>query len=280
MEWMQRELAQGKEIVRKGLEDQSLFSYAFLKPESQEASEDIRSIVVVLFPYYAGEKEGNLSLYCRGLDYHVVTKRYLEPVAKTLQTYMGSELRCEIYADTGPLADRYLALRAGLGFIGRNQMLIHPRYGSYFFIAYMTFNAAFEADEPLQKGPSECMNCGRCISSCPGKALQLDGSFRAERCRSGITQKKGELQPWEMEIFYRDALIFGCDVCQQVCPHNQKLPLSPIPEFTENRIDVLTEEDLKGLSKKQFLQKYPDRAFTWRGPEVLRRNIRWMNEKK
>lgn len=279
MEWMQRELAQGKEIIRKGLEDQSLFSYAFLSPQPQEASEDIRSIVVVLFPYYAGDKKGNLSLYCRGLDYHVVTKQRLEPVAKALQACLGSELHYGIYADTGPLADRYLALRAGLGFIGRNQMLIHPQYGSYFFIAYMTFNAVFEPDVLPAAGRSECIGCGRCISHCPGGALQPDGGFRAERCRSGITQKKGELEPWELEIFYRDSLIFGCDVCQQVCPHNQQVPLSPIREFTEDRIDFLREEDLEGLSKKQFLQKYPDRAFTWRGPEVLRRNLRWLKEK-
>lgn len=283
MEWMQRELAQGKEMIRKQLEKQGLFSYAFLEPQPQEASEQIRSIVVVLFPYYAGEQKGNLSVYCRGRDYHVVVPKYLKPVGEALQTILGSELSYNVYADTGPLADRYLALRAGLGFVGRNQMLIHPQYGSYFFIAYMTFNAPFEPDAAgLQEGSKEvqCLQCGRCVASCPGGALQKDGSFLAERCRSGITQKKGELEPWELAIFYQDSLIFGCDICQQVCPHNQNVPRSFIKEFTEDRIDSLTEEELEGLSRKQFLQKYPDRAFTWRGPEILRRNLKLMREKK
>lgn len=283
MEWMQRELAQGKEMIRKQLEEQGLFSYAFLKPQPQEASEDIRSIVVVLFPYYAGEHKGNISMYCRGLDYHVVVPKYLKPIGEAVKDRLGKDLSYGVYADTGPLADRYLALRAGLGFVGRNQMLIHPQYGSYFFIAYMTFNVPFEPDAKcVQKSSQEphCMQCGRCIENCPGGALQSDGSFRAERCRSGITQKKGELEPWELNIFYRDSLIFGCDICQQVCPHNQQVSRSPIKEFIENRIDFLIQEDIEGLSKKQFLAKYPDRAFTWRGPEVLRRNLKLMERKR
>ena len=280
MEWTQQELARGKELIRQRLEKAGLDEYAWIRPEAEEASEDIRSIVVVLFPYYAGEVKGNLSLYCRGTDYHVVVPKYLEPIRKALQAEMGEKLRVGIYADTGPLRDRYLALRAGLGFVGRNQMMINPKYGSYFFIAYMTFNAPIEPDPPAEWSPAvQCQNCGACIRSCPGNAMGADGGFAMERCRSGITQKKGTLEPWELDIFYRDSVIFGCDICQTVCPHNQGAAISPIKEFTENRIDQLSLADLEGLTRKQLQEKYPNRAFTWRGPEVLRRNLRLMEEK-
>lgn len=280
MEWTQQELARAKEIIRQKLDEIGLHAYAFLEPEAREATEDIRAIVVVLFPYFTGVTEGNLSLYCRGLDYHVVVPRYLKPIGEAVQKQLGEGLQVGVYADTGPLMDRYLALRAGLGFVGRNQMLISPEYGSYFFIGYMTLNAPLPPDPPKPwKQGVQCMNCGRCVKSCPGGAMQADGSFLMERCRSGITQKKGELEDWELEILYKDSVIFGCDICQTVCPHNQGIAVTPIREFMEDRIDSLSLGDLEGLSRKQFLEKYPDRAFTWRGPAVLRRNLMLMEER-
>ena len=181
------------------------------------------------------------------------------------------------YADTGPLADRYLALRAGLGWIGKNQMLIHPVWGSYCFISYLTLNAPLEADAPAAM-ETTCMRCGRCVRSCPGGALTEDGAFRLERCRSLITQKTGELAPWEIRILQKDSLIFGCDVCQKVCPHNAGVPLTMIKEFREDLIASLSKADLQDVSRRQFAARYPDRAFTWRGPAVLRRNLELLLE--
>jgi hypothetical protein len=140
MQWTAEQLAKGKKIIQQQLEMEGLDQYAFLKPEQEELSEEIQSIVVVLFPYYTGAKEGNLSMYCRGIDYHTVVPKYLNPVGEQLRRELGDTVHCGVYADTGPLRDRYLALRAGLGFIGRNQMMINPKYGSYCFIAYITVN--------------------------------------------------------------------------------------------------------------------------------------------
>ena len=280
MYWTQEQLAKGKKIIQRQLETAGLDQYAFLKPEKGEASEEIQSIVVVLFPYYTGDEEGNLSMYCRGIDYHVVVPKYLQPAGEALKQELGEELRYGVYADTGPLRDRYLALRAGLGFVGHNQMMINRKYGSYCFIAYMTVNLPLEPDpKVVWTREPQCLNCGACVSSCPGGAMKEDGGFIMERCRSGITQKKGELEDWELDIFYKDDLIFGCDVCQRVCPHNRGIAISPIKEFVQERIDSLTLEELEGLSRKQLQEKYPNRAFTWRGPEVLRRNLRLVEEK-
>ncbi len=277
MEWTEKELKRGKDMIRQQLEKAGLDEYRFLAPEESESSEEIRSIVVVLFPYYAGTTEGNLSLYCRGIDYHVVVPKYLTPVGETIRQEFGEEVCYGAYADTGPLRDRYLALRAGLGFVGRNQMLINRKYGSYCFIAYLTFNIPLEPDPEVEwTYEPDCLGCGACVQSCPGGAMQEDGGFILERCRSGITQKKGDLEDWELEILYKDKVIFGCDVCQTVCPHNQGVAISPIKEFVEERIDSLTMEELEGLTRRQLQEKYPNRAFTWRGPEVLRRNLKLM----
>ncbi len=278
MEWTQLELSKGKLRLRECLNRAGLTAHAFLAPEPAKKTDEIRSIVVVLFPYFAGEAPGNLSYYCRGLDYHKVTARYLEAAAKALQAVLGEDLVYHAYADTGPLADRYLALRAGLGWIGKNQMLIHPVWGSYCFISYLTLNAPLEADAPAATAETTCMRCGRCVRSCPGGALTEDGAFRPERCRSSITQKTGELAPWEIQILQKDSLIFGCDVCQKVCPHNAGVPLTMIKEFREDLIASLSKADLQGVSRRQFAARYPDRAFTWRGPAVLRRNLELLLE--
>ena len=280
MQWTAEQLAKGKEIIQQQLEMAGLDQYAFLKPEKEELSEEIQSIVVVLFPYYTGVKEGNLSMYCRGIDYHAVVPKYLKPVGEKLRQELGEAVQYGVYADTGPLRDRYLALRAGLGFIGRNQMMINPKYGSYCFIAYITVNLPLVADpETAWTHEPQCLNCGACVKNCPGGAMKEEGGFDMERCRSGITQKKGNLEDWELEIFYKDSVIFGCDVCQSVCPHNQGIAVSPLKEFIQERIDTITMEDLEGLSRKGLQEKYPNRAFTWRGPEVLRRNLRLMEAK-
>jgi len=281
VEWTLERLRLAKEAMRQALREKGLEQFRFLAPDEQEASDAVRAILVVLFPYYAGVSEGNLSMYCRGKDYHKVVPDYLESVEAAAQSVLGEALVCRSYADTGPFRDRYLVLRAGLGVVGRSQMMINDRLGTYFFVGYMTLNAPVEPDEtvPFISGIG-CLDCGRCVKACPGGAMREDGRFLPERCLSGITQKKGELEAFEKEILLKEHMIFGCDVCQTVCPMNQGVMVSRIPEFTEGRIDSLSMEDLEGLSRKGFERKYPDRAFTWRGPEVLRRNLRLLEEKR
>lgn len=284
--WTGETLALARTRMEERLAAAGLREYAFLRPGEDLLSPEVQRILVVLFPYLADQydERANLSLYCRGRDYHALVPRYLDPVGEAAKEVLGDGFSYHAYADTGPYRDRELALQAGLGFIGRSQMLINERYGTYFFIAYLVLSAPVPADkvwERLDPGVLEvqCKECGRCSKVCPGKVLPPEGNYDWSRCRSAITQKKGELSEEELRIFYKDRLIFGCDLCQTVCPYNQQAQPSSIPEFTEDRIDFLTLEDLEGLSRKAFLQKYPERAFTWRGPEVLRRNLRLFAEK-
>jgi len=223
--------------------------------------------IVCLFPYFVGYEEGNLSLYARSFDYHKIIKEKLSPVCSFIQS-LSSDTWCEVYADIGPEIDRHLAYNAGLGFYGRNGMLINDDFGSWFFIGYILCDLVLEPNTPLNK---TCIGCNKCIESCPGGAL--GERFQLENCASHISQKKGDLTESEIAILKKSGLIFGCDMCQRVCPHNNITP-KPMREFTEDLIHSLHKEDIESLSSREFKEAYGDRAFSWRGKRVLERNLR------
>lgn len=233
------------------------------------ASYNGKSAIVCLFPYFRGHEEGNLSLYARSIDYHIIIKEKLSAVCNYI-TSLSPSASCEIFADIGPEVDRRLAYDAGLGFYGKNGMLINDELGSWFFIGYILCDLVLEDDKPLNK---TCIGCNKCIESCPGGAL--GEKFNIEKCASHISQKKGTLTPEEESILKKSKLIFGCDTCQMVCPHNNIKP-QPMAEFTENLIHSLKLEELETLSGREFLRKYKDRAFSWRGLGVLLRNLKQM----
>lgn len=225
---------------------------------------DYKSIIVALFPYYCGEAvKSPLSIYTRGKDYHIVIKKILANVADllSLDEYV-------IHSDIGPPIERRLALEAGLCFKGRNQMCINQKYGSYFFIGYIACNEEFEIKKHDVRF---CMNCGRCSEACPGGALN-DG-FDESKCLSAITQKKGTLTEYENNLIKNNDYIFGCDICQKVCPYNVNASKTSIADFCENLIFNLELNELKSMSNNEFKRKYGDRAFAWRGKNILVRNI-------
>ena len=226
-----------------------------------------KSAIVCLFPYFCGSSEGNLSLYARSIDYHHVIKEKLAPVCDFIRT-LSPDTECEIFADIGPEVDRRLAYEAGLGFYGKNKMLINDDFGSYFFIGYILCDLDLSPDTPLQK---TCIGCNLCIESCPGGALGKE--FDINKCASHISQKKGDLTESEIAILKKSGLIFGCDMCQGVCPHNNITP-KPMKEFTEDLVDSISLPDLDALSNREFMKKYKNRAFSWRGKGVLERNIK------
>lgn len=226
---------------------------------------DGKTAFVCLFPYFSGYEPGNLSVYAYSTDYHIVTRDKLGRICEFL-LQNGAEY-ARGFADIGPSVDKNLAHAAGLGFYGKNTLIINPKLGSYFFIGYVLTDLYLEPDEPLDR---TCLGCGKCVAACPGGALL--GGFNAERCASAVNQKKGELSQAEADLVRRAGYAFGCDICQKVCPHNTDLP-SPMPEFMENRIFNLSADMFEGLSNKEFKEKYGSYAFAWRGKAALLRNI-------
>lgn len=175
-----------------------------------------KSAIVCLFPYYV-ERSGpsNLSRYTWATDYHLVINEYLKKLTEKLQK-MDTSAQFSIHCDTSPLADRYMAYLAGLGFYGKNNCFISPKWGSYVTIGTILTTLEFEPNTPLDQS---CIGCNRCITACLGQCLGHD-EFKYDTCKSYLTQKKGDLTNEEETIIGKTPLVFGCDVCQEVCPHN------------------------------------------------------------
>lgn len=228
-----------------------------------------QSAVVCLFPYFSEYRPGNLSVYAYSTDYHIIVRDKLKLICDFLLESGAS--RAEGFADIGPSIDKDLAYHAGLGFYGKNSLMINPRLGSYFFIGYVLTDMRLEPDAPVE---GSCLGCGRCVAACPGNALE--NGFCEERCASAISQKKGELTADEAALLKKAGYVFGCDICQKVCPHNDAA-FSPMPEFLQDRIFTVTEDMLDRLSNREFRQRYGRYAFAWRGKSVLVRNLKILN---
>lgn len=234
-----------------------------------------KSAIVCLFPYYVEHKDpSNLSRYTWAKDYHLVINEYLKKLIEKLQI-MNTDAQFSIHCDTSPLADRYMAYLAGLGFYGKNNCFISPKWGSYVVIGTILTTLELDPDTPLTQS---CMGCNRCITACLGQCLGHD-EFKYNTCKSYLTQKKGDLTAEEEAIIAKTPLVFGCDVCQEVCPHNKDIPTTPIPEFqsVEPYIDI---DELDSLTNKEFKAKYGHRAFSWRGKKILIRNQEIIESKK
>ena len=238
--------------------------------------EDAESIIVCAFPYHVEQNhESNISKYCYGLDYHSVIKEKLNDLCEEIKT-IDENFKYKIFADNGPLVDRYLAHLAGIGYYGINNNIITDKYGSYVFIGYIVNNYDLEVDNPTNK---TCIKCNKCVKYCPGNALEGNYKMDPKKCVSFITQKKEELTLEEVEKIKKNKSIFGCDICQQVCPHNKDICESKIEEFTTNLMTNLSEEEINSISNKEFKRRYKDRAFSWRGRNIIKRNMDILKEK-
>lgn len=223
-----------------------------------------KTFIVCLLPYYSGGERTAVSRYSWGKDYHAVMREYLSPVC----VYLAERnYTARILCDNHSLNDRYLAYKAGIGFFGRNGMLINDRFGSFTFIGSVVTDAELEPDIPID---GHCMECGECERKCPGGAISGEGVC-GERCVSYLTQKKGNLSADEAEKIKKSGYIWGCDICQEVCPHNKYAELTNINEFLFGLIkDINACED---MSNREFKRKFSDRAFSWRGKQTILRNM-------
>lgn len=229
-----------------------------------------KTAIVFAFNYYVNRPSGNISRYAWGKDYHLVAKDKMKPVVELLRK---EGFVAESFVDVGSLNERMLAKLSGIAFIGKNSMAINGKFGSYFFLGYILTDCELEPDS---ENTDSCMNCGKCIRSCPLGAIGEDG-FKSELCMSYISQKKGELSDAESDALEKTGKIWGCDICQEVCPHNTEIPETEIDEFKN---DIITNLCIGEMSNKEFKKKFGDRAFAWRGKSVILRNQKSIYDRK
>ena len=225
---------------------------------------DAKSVIVALFPYKVPAEKGNLSMYAVVPDYHEIAGRMLTAASNALKMAFN-EYDFVWFIDNSPIPEVYAAAKSGLGMIGDNGLLINPKYGSFCFIGCIVSN--LEIPPTYHGAVQHCEHCGRCRAACPGNAL--DGTFSKEQCLSYISQKKGELSENEKFLLRQGGMVWGCDICQTVCPHNQDVPYTTIPEFLDR---------IKPDAKPGELETASDRAYMYRGRSVIERNISILDE--
>ncbi len=172
---------------------------------------------------------GRVAAYAWGADYHLVLPEKLRALVDFLESLVGHPIPNRWYTDTGPILERDLAQRAGLGWIGKNTCLINPQSGSYFFLAEILLGLELPPDPPFTA--DQCGSCTRCIRACPTSCIQPNRTLDASRCISYLTiENKAEI-PAELRPLTGN-WIFGCDICQLVCPWNLRFaPQSSDPAF-------------------------------------------------
>ncbi|WP_223156099.1 tRNA epoxyqueuosine(34) reductase QueG [Desemzia incerta] len=215
-----------------------------------------------------GVRRGEFARASWGKDYHDVLRDRMDRLIAFIRESAGEEAEFKPMVDTGELVDVAVAQRAGLGFIGRNGLLITEEFGSYVYLGEIITNLNFEPDVPVPFGCGECM---RCVTACPTGALLGDGRINAKECLSYQTQTKGM-----MEEKYRRKMghvIYGCDICQIVCPYNKGKDFHFHPEMEPDPEKVLPKlKPLLTISNKDFKQQFGSMAGSWRGKKPLQRN--------
>ena len=213
---------------------------------------------------------GRVARYARGRDYHDVISPRLQGLADSIVELAGSGTRCRTFVDTGPLVERAAARRAGLGFVGKNTCVLTGRHGSFVFLSAVLTTAELVADPIVTR---DCGSCRACIDACPTEALVRPNEMDATRCISYLTIEHRGSIPEELRPKV-GTWVFGCDVCQDVCPWNQARPPAAHPEFASAagagaNLDLT---DLFGLEDAGFRARFRGTPLTRAKREGLLRN--------
>ena len=225
--------------------------------------------VIFAIPYHTPSCETpgrNCSRYAVSRDYHLFVKELADAILPILGEEYPS-VRFALFADHSPIDEREAAARAGLGVIGKNRLLITEKYSSYVFLGEL-ITSAMPPKTDLLPSPSTCEGCGACLAACPL------ASEKVAECLSALTQKKGTLREDEKAQIAACGSVWGCDICQEVCPHTKKALASgtitsPIPFFHKDPLSRLTYRRIQDMTDVEFAA----RAYAWRGRDIILRNL-------
>lgn len=225
-----------------------------------EGAESIISVALNYYPHVKQKESApQIAYYAYGKDYHDIMKAKLQKLLEYIQTLLP-DASGRVFCDTAPVMERYWAAKAGLGFIGKNTLLIIPKKGSYFFLGEVIINKQLEYDQPLNLS---CGKCTRCLDACPTKALEKAHLLNSNKCISYQTiENKGEIADNIMPNL--NNRFYGCDICQQICPWNRYAKPHRTEEFIPNpellaldreRIEEMTLEDYQRIFKGSAMKR-------------------------
>lgn len=243
--------------------------------------EGARSVISLLYNYYPAQQQSDasapkLSRYAYGKDYHFVIKHKLKDLLHFIHEEIG-EVNGRCFVDSAPVLERDWARRSGMGWMGRNTLLIHPRAGSYFFLAELILDLDLVYDDPIK---DYCGTCTRCMDACPTEAIDpagyvVDGS----KCISYFTIELREAIPESYRGKFENWM-FGCDICQEVCPWNRFSKPHNEPEFEPHpELLAMTRADWEELTEEVFREVFRGSAVKRTKFAGLKRNIAFLKKK-
>lgn len=239
--------------------------------------EDSKSVISLLYNYFPGKQQAQntpkVSKYAYGEDYHVVIKNKLSEFTDELQQQIG-DFHFRIFVDSAPVLEKAWAKKAGLGWIGKNSNLINKQQGSFFFLAEIILDVELDYDHPIK---DYCGTCTACIDACPTDAIAEPYVVDGSKCISYFTiELKDALIPTEYKGKFED-WIFGCDICQDVCPWNrfskphQETAFNPVPDLLS-----MTRSDWNQLSQEQFQKLFGKSAVKRTKFSGIKRNLEFI----
>jgi epoxyqueuosine reductase len=239
--------------------------------DSRRPVEGARSAVVVAMNYGGREPSGPVARYARGDDYHDVMETRLRALHACVERWVGAPIRGKAYVDTGPILERDLARRAGLGWFGKNTMLINRGVGSFFFLGVLLLDLDLEPDAPFET--EHCGTCTRCLDACPTDALSEPGVLDARRCVSYLTiELKGAIPPDLREPI--GGVVYGCDICQDVCPWNVRFARELPADSPYAAREALGAHDARALARELLGTAQPEFSAAFRGSPMKRAKLR------
>lgn len=249
------------------------------KKDVNEILPSAKSIISLALNYYTPEKysnekdKGKVSRYAWGKDYHLVIWQKLNQLENELQK-LEPELETISYVDTGPVMDKVWAVKSGLGWMGKHTNVINPHIGSWFFIANIITNAEFDYSDHIA---DHCGSCTACIEACPTNAIVQEYVVDANKCISFHTIENKNDIPLEQKAKF-DNWIFGCDICQDVCPWNNKFSLiTNIKDFNPINKEFSFDEIIE-MDNENFKSRFAESPIKRTKLKGLKRNVKFIKE--
>jgi epoxyqueuosine reductase len=227
-----------------------------------EVFPEAKSVMLAAFSYKPEKDEhktnAKFARYGWGMDYHKFVKQKLQTLMDWTEAELGKKFQYRIYVDTGPILEKSLAERAGVGWIGKNTCLINQKYGSYLFLGEVLMDLELPSDKPAT---FHCGTCTKCLDACPTNAFVAPFQMDATKCISYHTIESKNLEMPDEISKNLSGYVAGCDICQEVCPWNNKAPATTLSELTPGTHTSLTLDKILTLTQKEYDSHFAQTSF-------------------